>query len=268
MPDTKAFTGSIHRTYHAFLGPLIFEPYARDIVPRLQLAGGERVLELAAGTGIVTAHILQALPRDGTLVATDLSEPMLDVARSFVGADPRLTFSQADACQLPFADASFDALACQYGVMFFPDKIRAMQEARRVLAPGGRYIFNIWDSLEHNPIPRIVHESLLASVPDDPPMFLAKMPFGYSEIHEIERVTRSGGFANVKIQHVELPCIAPAAEDAARGYIEGTPVSGALSERGISDPTPIRTAAATRLAEAFGDRPCRATMRAVVVTAS
>ncbi|MGH7244600.1 MAG: class I SAM-dependent methyltransferase [Phycisphaerales bacterium] len=267
---TATFAGSIPQTYHTFLGPLIFDAYARDLATRLKslAKANARVLEIACGTGIVTKELLASLPAGGSFIASDLSEPMLTLGRANVVADARLTFQQADACALPFKDKSFDLIACQFGVMFFPDKVKAMQESRRVLTPGGTYLFSIWDSLAANPIPRVEHETIAALFPKDPPQFLAKFPYGYSDRAEIDRVTRAGGFANVKIETAQFPCTAPAAEDAARGFVEGTPILPALQERGVTDIAPVRAAVTKALAEKFGDRPCRSTMSAIVVTAS
>lgn len=272
MSVTPTFSGSVPNTYHNFLGPLIFDAYARDMVarlaPLLKAKPDARILELACGTGIVTNLIANALPSGASLLATDISEPMLNLARAnFTGA-PGVIFQTADACSLPFKDQSFDLIVCQYGVMFFPDKVKAMQEARRVLAPGGTYIFNIWDSLAANPIAKVEHETISALFPNDPPQFLAKFPFGYSDRAEIERVAHAGGFTNVKLETVQFPCTAPTAEDAARGFVEGTPILPALQERGVTDITPIRAAVAKALAAKFGDRPCRSTMSAIVATAS
>lgn len=269
--STPTFSGSVPNTYHTFLGPLIFDAYAKDmaarITPLIKANPNSRLLELAAGTGIVTKQVLASLPPTAKLTVTDISEPMLGVAKAVL-SDPRLTFQSADACQLPFADLSFDTLLCQYGVMFFPDKVQAMKEARRVLAPGGTYIFNIWDSFEHNPIPHTVHQTLATLIPTNPIPFLAKMPFGYSDRAEIERVTRAGGFTIIKIETVEFPSSAPSAADAARAWVEGTPIFAALNERNITDTAPIRAAVEKALASKFGNNPCRSTMRAIVVTAS
>lgn len=268
MSTHTAFTGSVPRIYHACLGPLVFEDYAKDLVDRLRPTASDRILELACGTGIVTRQLARAMPQGATLVATDLNDAMLEVARTTVGDDFRVGFQRADACSLPFADHSFDALACQYGVMFFPDKVRAMREAKRVLAPGGRYLFSVWDSLEHNPMSRVAHEIVTALFPNDPPTFLAKVPFGWSDRAEIERTVRAGGFTRFAAQTVRLPSAAPSAADAARALIDGTPLAIALQERAVTDTTPVRQAVARALAERFGDRPCRAPMRAIVVTAS
>lgn len=267
-----AFSGSVPKTYHDFLGPLIFDAYARNMAGRAKAVLKERprarVLELACGTGIVTNMLAELLGPGASLLATDISEPMLNLARTNFHGAPGVTFQAADACALPFEDEAFDLIVCQYGVMFFPDKVKAMQEARRVLAKGGTYLFNIWDSFEHNPVPRTVHETVMGLLPTNPIPFLAKMPFGYSDRAEIERVTRAGGFTDVKIETVGFACSAPTAADAARAWVEGTPVLAGLVERGFTDPTPVRQAVEKVLREKFGDSPCKATMRAIVVTAS
>jgi hypothetical protein len=154
--------------------------------------------------------------------------------------------------------------------MFFPDKVKAMQEARRVLAKGGRYIFNIWDALAHNPIPRVVHETFERLFPANPPKFIPTMPYGWSDRAEIERITRAGGFANVTIETLSFPSVSPSAADAAKGWVEGTPNAAALAERGVNTPESIATvreAVRQALARNFGESPCRSTMQAVVVTA-
>jgi ubiquinone/menaquinone biosynthesis C-methylase UbiE len=268
MSSPVAFTGSVPKIYHTYLGPIIFEDYARDMVERLQPKAAERILELACGTGIVTRAIAKKMPAAATLMATDLNPAMLDVAKEVIGSDPKVQFQVADACTLPFLDKSFDTVVCQYGVMFFPDKVGSMREARRVLVPGGRYIFNVWDSLEHNPITRAVHEKLAELFPANPPQFLAQTPYGWSDRAEIERVTRAGGFSKVALETVGFACVSPSAEDAARAWVEGTPLRAALQERGVTDVSDVREAVAKVLAARFGEKPCRSTMRAVIVTAS
>jgi ubiquinone/menaquinone biosynthesis C-methylase UbiE len=268
-PAAPAFAGSIPENYHRILGPILFETYARDMAARvsaLKLPAGARVLEIAAGSGIVTKALMGAMPARSALVATDLSEPMLAIARTFVPADPRLTFSQADGCALPFKDREFDAIVCQYGVMFFPDKVKAMQEARRVLKPGGTYLFNVWDSLERNPIAAAVQAELDAMYPQNPPSFLRKMPFGWFDRAEIERVVRAGGFQHVKLTDVTAECVAADAEKAARAFVTGTPVAADLAER-KADIEAVVARVAGVLGARFGKSPCRAVMSAVVVEA-
>lgn len=265
MGSNAAFTGSVPDNYHRFMGPMLFEPYARDMAARLRVPTGGRALELACGTGIVTRAVLAVMPPDATLVASDLNEAMLNVARRHA-ADPRVAFAVADAQQLAFPDRSFDALFCQFGVMFFPDKTRAMREARRVLAPGGRCVFNTWDSLEHNPMTATVHAALGRLFPSSPPDFY-KTPFGWFDRGEIERLVRAAGFDQVSIEAVTFPSVAPTADDAARGLVEGTPVAGQLRERGVTDTEPVVRAVAEALAARHGRSPCRAPMRALVIEA-
>jgi len=160
----SVFTGSIPALYDRHLGPLLFMPYAADLARRLADIKTGSVLETAAGTGIVTQALAAALPPAVELVATDLNQAMIDFAAAKPGMK-RISFRQADATKLPFADASFDAVVCQYGVMFFPDRVAGYREARRVLKPGGRFLFNVWDSLAHNPVTAVVSTAWPPSFP-------------------------------------------------------------------------------------------------------
>jgi len=174
MPQTDAvFSGSIPAFYDRYLGPLLFEPYADDLARRLTDLTSGRVLETAAGTGIVTRMLVRALPGTVAIVATDLKQPMLDFAAAQAGVE-RVEWRQADALSLPFEGGSFDAVVCQFGVMFFPDKRAAHREARRVLKPGGRFVFSVWDRLEENELSQIVNDTIAALFPGDPPGFLAE----------------------------------------------------------------------------------------------
>ncbi|HYD00854.1 MAG TPA: methyltransferase domain-containing protein [Phycisphaerales bacterium] len=269
MTTTSAlgFGGSVPHIYHTLLEPLIFEPYARDIVARVAVKPGERILELACGTGIVTRKLADAMPSDATLLASDLNPAMLQVARERLADAKGVTFNIIDGCSIPLPNQTVDALVCQYGVMFFPDKPAAMREARRVLKPGGRYIFNVWDAIEHNPVAKTVDEVLTALVPGNPPKFLHQGPFSWHDRAEIERTVRDAGFQHVHIETLEFPSEAPTAAQAAEAWIDGTPLKPALAERGITDTADVRARVAAALTERFGDRPCRSTIRALVVTA-
>src|SRR5690349_2607472 len=124
-PDT-VFAGSIPELYETQLVPLIFEPYAADLARRVAALHPSRVLETAAGTGVVTRAMARLLPAHAELIATDLNQPMLDRAAA-VGTERAVRWLQADAMRLPFDDASFDVVVCQFGVMFFPDKAHAFR---------------------------------------------------------------------------------------------------------------------------------------------
>ncbi|MGB8637860.1 MAG: methyltransferase domain-containing protein, partial [Pseudolabrys sp.] len=170
----KKFAGSIPEFYERFLVPLIFESYALDLARRLAKTKPGAVLETAAGTGVLTRAIASALPAPARLTVTDLNQPMLDHAKGRQPADSRIEWRQADALTLPFEDRSFDAVACQFGVMFFPDKAQGYREARRVLKPGGHFFFSVWDRIEENDFADTVTQALAAVFPQDPPRFLAR----------------------------------------------------------------------------------------------
>src|SRR5712691_8895580 len=191
----KVFSSSISTLYETYLVPLIFEPYATDLVNRLRSRSLSRVLEIAAGTGVVTRALAAVLPESVSIVATDLNQAMLDQAAA-VGTKRAVAWRQADAMQLPFGDATFDAVVCQFGVMFFPDKSKAFAEARRVLKPGGVLIFNVWDRIAENEFADVVTIALESLFPKDPPRFLARTPHGYHDYRIIERDLANGGFLN------------------------------------------------------------------------
>jgi SAM-dependent methyltransferase len=193
-PNTdKVFTGSIPKLYEEYLVPLIFEPYAAHLVNRLASRPLACVLEIAAGTGVVTRKLASVLPESVAIVATDLNQAMLDLA-SAVGTKRPVEWRQADAMQLPFESETFDAVVCQFGVMFFPEKSKAFAEARRVLRSGGVFMFNVWDRIEENEFALTVTEALESLFPEDPPRFMARTPHGYYNLATIERDLKHGGF--------------------------------------------------------------------------
>jgi ubiquinone/menaquinone biosynthesis C-methylase UbiE len=262
-----SFVGSIPETYHAHLGPLWFEPYARDLVGRLDLSSSPRqILELACGTGIVTRHLHERSGAGATIVATDLNESMLDAARRHLGQAPGITWQTADATQLPFSDQMFDAVVCQFGVMFFPDKPRAMREALRVLKPGGQFLFNVWDSLAVNPLPRLAQETVASFFDTNPPNFYSLVPFGFHDVTTIRSLLDAAGFQDVVIDTVALESSGPSAEHVAKGVVCGSPLLVGIQERG-GDSDAISTAVAEKLESAFGNHPLHASMQAHVVTA-
>jgi ubiquinone/menaquinone biosynthesis C-methylase UbiE len=253
MTDTdKVFAGSIPNLYEAHLVPLIFGPYAADIARRLAARPLKRVLEVAAGTGVVTRALAAALDPAITIVATDLNQAMLDEAAR-VGTPRPVEWRQADAQALPFADGEFDAVVCQFGVMFFPDKARAYAEARRVLRPGGVYIFNVWDRLAENEFADVITTALAAVFPDDPPRFLARTPYGYYDRAQIERELRQAGFTNPP-QFDTLPARsrAPSAQSPALAYCQGTPLRSEIEARDAARLAEATDAAARAIAQRFG----------------
>jgi len=223
------FTGSVPGNYDRLMVPLIFQPYADELAERARAFQPKRILETAAGTGVVTRALRDALP-DSEIVATDLNPPMLDLAQQRIGSD-KVSFRQADAQALPFEDRSFDLVVCQFGAMFFPDKVRGHSEARRVLREGGHYLLAIWDAIERNPVSNASQESLIELFPDDPPLFLLEGPFSYSDPATIERDLRAAGFARIEIDTVELRSRSPSAREAAEALCYGTPMGIEVEDR-------------------------------------
>lgn len=266
MEERSAFVGSIPENYDRLMGPIFFEPYAEDLAERLRASGAKRVLELACGTGIVTRRLLEVLPADGMLVATDLNEPMIEQARAKFGAGDRVEFRQADALALPFPDGAFDAVVCQFGVMFFPDKPRSFREASRVLAPGGTYLFNVWRALAENELTAVADHAIARFFPDDPPDFFAT-PFGFHDAQSITLMLARAGFDRIEIVTVEKPGVSASARDAAVGLLQGTPMAGQLAARAPGSVPAIVDAAAAAIRERFGDNPVRSTMSALVCRA-
>src|SRR5262245_36584282 len=266
-PDTdKIFAGSIPKLYETHLVPLIFEPYAADLVARLRSRQLARVLEVAAGTGVVTRALASGLPGETSIVATDLNQAMLDQAAA-TGTRRVVEWRQADALQLPFADASFDAVVCQFGVMFFPDKARAYAEARRVLAPGGLFLFNVWDRIEENEFADVVTTALESVFPADPPRFMARTPHGYHDRRAIERDLAAGGYAPPpRIGELAARSRAASPRAPAVAYCQGTPLRNEIEARDASRLAEATDVAAEAIARRFGRGAVDGKIQAHVVT--
>lgn len=265
-PNTdKVFAGSIPKLYDTHLVPLIFEPYAADLVNRLSSRTLSRVLEVAAGTGVVTRAIASALPESVSIVATDLNQAMLDHA-SAVGTQRIVEWQQADAMQLPFPDAAFDAVVCQFGVMFFPDKPKAFSEARRVLKPGGVFFFNVWDRITENEFADTVETALESVFPEDLPRFLSRTPYGYHDRHIIELDLASGGFtAPPQIDTLAARSRATSPQIPAIAYCQGTPLRNEIEARDASRLGEATDLVAEAIAERFGQGDVDSKIQAHVV---
>lgn len=246
------FAGSIPQLYETYLVPLIFEPYAADLAERVLSRKPLRVLEIAAGTGVVTRELAQRLAPDVSLVATDLNQPMLDKAAQ-IGTSRPVKWQQADAMALPFEEASFDVVVCQFGVMFFPDKPRAFAEAWRVLRPQGAFIFNAWDSIEHNEFADLVTQTLAACFPDDPPRFMARVPHGYHDPAQIARDLVAAGFTRApELTTMTARSKAASATAPAIAYCQGTPLRNELEARAAPRLGELTQIAADAIAARFG----------------
>lgn len=231
-----AFAGSIPAIYDRDLGPWLFNDYAKEVARRAALLAPRRIIETAAGTGIVTEALANAVP-DAEIVATDLNQAMLDVAAKRITSG-NVSFQAADAQDLPFDDGSFDLVVCQFGVMFYPDKVKGNSEARRVLRDGGRYIAVIWDRIENNPVAQEIERAVGQVFPDDPPTFASRTPWGYGDKERIESDLRSAGFNRIDIDTVESTNPLDA-RGAATGLTQGSPLRAEIEAR---DPARLQEA--------------------------
>jgi SAM-dependent methyltransferase len=262
-----AFAGAVPEIYDTLLVPLIFRVYAEDIAHRTASRRPGRVLETAAGTGVVTRALAPRLTPEARYVVTDLNPPMLDRARAQLSDDPRITWQTADATALPFADTSFEAVLCQFGVMFFPDRVRGLAEARRVLAPGGVFLFNTWDRIEENDFPAVVTEGLRDAFGDDAPDFIRRLPHGYHDKDAIAADLRAAGFDGFEIDELSAESEGESAEAVATAFCKGTPLRLLLENTPSLDLDRATDAARDALVRRFGTGRIKGRLRAFVVTA-
>ncbi|SAK64953.1 class I SAM-dependent methyltransferase [Caballeronia ptereochthonis] len=263
--DTN-FAGRIPEIYDRLLVPMIFEPYADDMAKRVAALGPSRLLETAAGTGIVTRAMARTLPAHVDIVSTDLNQAMLDRAEA-IGAGRPLTWRQANALQLPFDDASFDIVACQFGAMFFPDKAAAFAEARRVLRPGGTLLFNVWDRIDQNDFADTVSGALGRVFSADPPLFMERTPHGYFDPRTIARdLARAGFDATPDVDTVTARSRATSARVAAIAYCQGTPLRNEIESRSGASLDEATSACAAAIEARFGAGPVDGKIQAHVIT--
>jgi ubiquinone/menaquinone biosynthesis C-methylase UbiE len=247
--------------------PLIFEPYAADITQRAASLSPNSVLETAAGSGVVTRALAPRLPRGASYVVTDLNRPMVDYAASRQPLDTRIKWRQADALALPFENAAFDLVCCQFGVMFFPDRTAGYREARRVLKPGGHFLFNVWDRIEENVFADDVTNALAELFPSDPPRFLARTPHGYHDKSLIRSELENAGFSSVMIETAAEQSCAPSPRHPAMAYCQGTPLRNEIEARDAGKLEAATDHAASRIEARHGKGEVVAKIQAHVIVA-
>lgn len=266
-PADRAFTGSIPQIYDRFMVPLIFAPYARELALRIKAYQPRNILETAAGTGAVTAALAAELPVNVEITATDLNEAMLIQAQSHLAGDLRITWQQADALALPFEAARFDVVVCQFGVMFFPDRVKGYAEARRVLRPGGRFVFAVWDRIEENDFTYVVVQALQQLFPDTPPQFMARTPHGYYDAARIRANLSAAGFTDMSVETVAHRSRAASPQDAAIALCQGTPMRTEIEACGAPTLDAATKVAADALARQFGNGPIEGRIQALLISA-
>lgn len=261
----KAFSGSIPKLYEQYLVPLIFEPYAIDLKKRVAATDAAQILEIAAGTGVAT-RAMASIDKDISIVATDLNQAMLDEAAA-TGNLRSVQLQQADAMALPFLDDAFDAVVCQFGVMFFPNKSEAFSEVHRVLKPGGTFIFSVWDDISQNELADTVTQALEKYFPNDPPRFMARTPHGYHDIAMIVHDLATAGFGkSPQIDTVTARSQALSAQECGIAYCQGTPLRSEIETRDKNGLQNVTDTVATAIAARFGEHTIDAKIQALVIT--
>ena len=263
----KEFAGSIPENYDRYMVPLIFEPYAADIARRAAALSPRAILETAAGSGVVTRALAPRLPLGASYVATDLNQPMVDYAASRQPADTRITWRQADALALPFEDAAFDLVCCQFGAMFFPDRTSGYREARRVLKPVGHFLFNVWDRIAENVFANDVTNALARIFPDDPPRFLARTPHGYHDTALIRAELEEAGFSRVVIETRAEQSRAASPRVPAVAYCQGTPLRNEIEARDAGKLDSVTDTVAAVIADRHGGGAVAAKIQAHIILA-
>jgi ubiquinone/menaquinone biosynthesis C-methylase UbiE len=263
----KMFAGSIPQNYDRYLVPLIFESFAQDIAQRVAALSPRTILETAAGSGVVTRALTPRLPPDASYVVTDLNQPMLDYAATRQVADSRIRWRQADALALPFEDAAFDLVCCQFGVMFFPNRQSGYREAKRVLKPGGCFLFNVWDRIEENVFANDVTNALAEVFPSDPPRFLTRTPHGYHDTTLIRSELDRAGFSSVVIETRADESRASSPRHPAVAYCQGTPLRNEIEARDADKMEAATHYAASSIASKHGNGVVAAKIQAHIIAA-
>ena len=267
LETDKLFTGSIPENYDRYMVPLIFEPFAADLARRAVSLSPGAVLETAAGTGVVTRALAPKLSPGASYIVTDLNQPMLDYAASRQAPDSRIKWRQADALALPFENAAFDLVCCQFGAMFFPDRSSAYREAKRVLKPGGHFLFNVWDRIEENVFADDVTNALAKIFPNDPPRFLARTPHGYHDTALIRRDLENAGFSHVVIETRAEQSRASSPRLPAVAYCQGTLLRSEIEARDSGKLEFVTDYATSAIADKHGSGEVAAKIQAHVIVA-
>ena len=267
LETDRVFAGSIPENYDRYMVPLIFEPFAADLAQRAASFSPSAVLETAAGTGVVTRALAPRLSQAASYVVTDLNQPMVDYAASRQPSDVSITWRQADALALPFEDAAFDLVCCQFGAMFFPNRSTAYREAKRVLKPGGHFLFNVWDRIEENVFADDVTNALARIFPNDPPRFLARTPHGYHDTALIRSELEDAGFTRVVIETRAEQSRASSPRIPATAYCQGTVLRSEIEARDAGKLEAATDYAASAIADRHGSGEVAAKIQAHIIVA-
>jgi SAM-dependent methyltransferase len=249
------------QAYDRWLAPTVFRPFAIDLARRAATFGPARLLEIAAGTGVLTRELITVIPA-AQVTATDLNAAMVEFGSHHA---PLAAWRQADVLHLPFDDRQFDVITCQFGVMFFPDRPAAFREMRRVLVPEGVMLFSTWDTVENHGFAAALVAGLAHAFPDDPPAFVATVPHGYCDLGQIAADLAAGGLECRSAVSVTFRGQADSAADVAAGFCTGTPLRMAIEARG--DLAASTAIIAEQMTASLGCGPVTADMTAFIIEA-
>ena len=259
----RSFSGSMPEFYDHYLVPLMFRPFARDIAARLSGIDSGGVLELAAGSGVVTRELARSLPPAVKITATDVNPAMLEQAKTHTGLE-RVSWQEADALALPFPDEAFRCVVCQFGVMFFPDKQAGFREALRVLKPGGRFLFNVWDNYEGTVFDE-ARRAVGRCLGHDPATMSAPM---YNDVDLVSADLTAAGFASVTVEKLIERSHSKSAREAAIANCHGGLVRAHIEKHAPDRLDEFTDAATAARAARFGNGSVDAPLRAVLFTAN
>jgi len=265
MSDNAAFSGSIPEIYDKYLGPFLFEKYAIDLIERIENGEYKSILEIACGTGIVSKFLPEIFTNDEKIICSDLNPDMIEIAKKKVKED-RIEWKVVDMQEMPFDDNTFDLVFMQFGIMFAPDKEKAFREMYRVLKPGGKLLFNVWQSLEKNRFAFITNEIVTGHFKENPPAFY-QVPFSYGDENEIKRILSKVGFRDISLDNLKKSTTAEDAGLLAKGLVEGNPVILQINERDPALLPVIEKELTNELVQKMGDKPLKAELNAIVCEA-
>lgn len=261
------FVGSIPALYNKYLVPMIFESYAADLTSRAARHAPRNILEIGAGSGVVTRAMTPRLLAEARYCVTDLNQPMLDFAQASQPPDARLTWQQADAGALPYADRTFDLVLCQFTAMFFPDRTACYREIRRVLKPGGWFLFNVWDKISENEFAELAERAVASVFPEDPPTFMSRIPHGYHDRQRIRSDVEAAGFVDVSVETISDTSRAASPLEVAMAYCQGTPMRNEIERRDATRLDAATEAVRAAVESRWGSGPVAARIQGHVIAA-
>lgn len=225
--------GNAAETYERALTPAVFAAWAPLVVALGDPRSGERVLDVACGTGVVTRLVARQVGRTGKVVGLDLNPGMLAVAAATAASEPptsaSITWQEASATRMPFPDGAFDVAYCQLGLQFFPDRPAALREMHRALVSGGRLGLMVWRGIEHSPGFDILAAALARHVSPE----AMRAPFGLAEAEELRGLMAAAGFRDITIRPVAGTVRFPSVARFVQDYVAGSPLAGHVAK--VSD---------------------------------